>query len=48
LGFVLYFARSFAVILGENGQLGIPLATWAVPIASNMLAMGLILRAEDG
>ncbi len=48
LGFVLYFARSFAVILGENGQLGVPLATWAVPIAANMLALGLILRAEDG
>ena len=48
LGFVLYFARSFAVILGENGQLGILLATWAVPIAANLLAMGLILRAEDG
>lgn len=48
LGFVLYFARSFATILGENGQLAIPLATWAVPVAGNMLAYGLILHAEDG
>lgn len=48
LGFGLYFARSFAIILGENGQLGIPLATWAVPVAANMLAIGLILHAEDG
>ncbi len=48
LGFVMYFARSFATILGENDQLAIPLAAWAVPIAANMLALGLILHAEDG
>lgn len=48
LGFGLYFARSFATILGENGQLAIPLATWAVPIAANLLAVGLLLHAEDG
>ena len=48
LGFSLYFARSFATILGENGQLAIPLAAWAVPIAGNLLAVGLILHAEDG
>lgn len=48
LGFALYFARSFATILGENGQLAIPLAAWAVPVAGNLLAIGLILHAEDG
>lgn len=48
LGFVMYFARSFATILGENGQLAIYLAAWAVPVAANMLALGLILHAEDG
>ena len=48
LGFALYFARSFATILGENGQLAIPLAAWAVPIAGNLLAVGLILHVEDG
>lgn len=48
LGFALYFARSFATILGENGQLAIPLAAWAVPVAGNLLALGLILHAEDG
>ena len=48
LGFAMYFARSFAVILGENGQLSVPLATWAVPIAANLLALGFILQAEDG
>ena len=48
LGFALYFARSFAEILGENGQLAVPLAAWAVPVAANLLAFGLILHAEDG
>ncbi len=48
LGFALYFARSFATILGENGQLAIPLAAWAVPVAGILLAFGLILHAEDG
>ena len=48
LGFALYFIRSFALILGENGQLAVPLATWAVPVAANLLAFGLILHAEDG
>ncbi|THH38444.1 LPS export ABC transporter permease LptG [Aliishimia ponticola] len=48
LGFALYFIRSFAVILGENGQLAVPLATWAVPVAANLLALGLLLHAEDG
>lgn len=48
LGFTLYFVRSFATILGENGQLAIPLAAWAVPVAGNLLALGLILHAEDG
>ena len=48
LGFSLYFARSFATILGENGQLAVMLAAWAVPIAANLLALGLLLHAEDG
>jgi lipopolysaccharide export system permease protein len=48
LGFTLYFARSFASILGENGLIAAMLAGWAVPIAANMLALGLLLHAEDG
>ncbi len=48
LGFALYFVRSFATILGENGQLVVPLAAWAVPVAGNLLAIGLLLHAEDG
>lgn len=48
LGFSLYFIRSFAQILGENGQIPIYLAAWAPPIAAVLLAMGLLLHAEDG
>ncbi len=48
LGFGLYFIRSFAQILGENGQIPVYLAAWAPPVASVMLALGLLLHAEDG
>jgi lipopolysaccharide export system permease protein len=48
LGFSLYFIRSFAQILGENGQIPIMLAAWAPPVASILLALGLLLQAEDG
>lgn len=48
LGFALYFIRSFAQILGENGQIPVMLAAWAAPVASNLLALGLLLWAEDG
>jgi len=48
LGFGLYFIRSFAQILGENGQIPILLAAWAPPVAAIMLAMGLLLHREDG
>ncbi|MGB7243366.1 MAG: LPS export ABC transporter permease LptG [Sulfitobacter sp.] len=48
LGFSLYFVRNFAHILGENGQIPILLAAWAPPIASILLALGLLLHMEDG
>ena len=48
LGFGLYFIRSFAQILGENGQIPVLLAAWAPPVAAVMLALGLILQREDG
>ena len=48
LGFGLYFIRSFAQILGENGQIPILLAAWAPPVASVLLALGFLLHAEDG
>lgn len=48
LGFSLYFVRSFAQILGENGQIPVFLAAWAPPVAAILLATGLLLHAEDG
>lgn len=48
LGFGLYFIRSFAQILGENGQIPVLLAAWAPPVASVLLALGLLLHVEDG
>jgi len=48
LGFGLYFIRSFAQILGENGQIPVLLAAWAPPVAAIMLALGLVLHREDG
>lgn len=48
LGFALYFIRNFAQILGENGQVPVILAAWAAPVASILLALGLLLHAEDG
>lgn len=48
LGFGLYFIRSFAQILGENGQIPVALAAWAPPAAAIFLALGLLLHAEDG
>lgn len=48
LGFTLYFIRSFALILGENGQIPVHLAAWAPPIASILLALGPLLHLEEG
>ena len=48
MGFGLYYVRNFAQILGENGQIPVLLAAWAPPIASVMLALGLLLHMEDG
>lgn len=47
-GFALYYVRNFAQILGENGQIPVALAAWAPPVASVMLALGLLLHMEDG
>lgn len=48
LGFVFYYVRNFAQILGENGQIGYLLAAWAPPAAAVMLALALLLHMEDG
>jgi lipopolysaccharide export system permease protein len=48
LGFGLYYIRNFAQILGENGQLSPLIAAWVPPVASVLLALGMILHMEDG
>lgn len=48
LGFGLYYVRNFAQIMGENGQLAPLVAAWVPPVASVLLAMGLVLHMEDG
>ena len=48
LGFTLHYIRNFAQILGENGQIPILLAAWTPPIASLLLAFGILLHKEDG
>ncbi|KRS17874.1 LPS export ABC transporter permease LptG [Roseovarius indicus] len=48
LGFGLHYIRNFAQILGENGEIPILLAAWAPPVASILLATGILLHMEDG
>ncbi|KAA2316909.1 LPS export ABC transporter permease LptG [Pseudooceanicola sediminis] len=48
LGFTLYYIRNFAQVLGENGQIPVLLAAWAPPVASVLLAIGILLQMEDG
>lgn len=48
LGFSLHYIRNFAQILGENGEIPLALAAWAPPVASWMLALGILLHKEDG
>ncbi|PYG34562.1 LPS export ABC transporter permease LptG [Pelagimonas varians] len=48
LGFSLYYIRNFAQIFGESGQLSPIIAAWVPPIASILLALGLLLHMEDG
>jgi len=48
LGFGVYFIRNFAQILGETGQIPVPLAAWAPPVAAILLSLGLLLHLEDG
>ncbi len=47
-GFALFFLRNFALVLGENGQVALWLAVWTPPLASIMLATGVLLHLEDG
>tara|TARA_R110002124_G_scaffold106467_21_gene258444 strand:- start:55358 stop:56458 length:1101 start_codon:yes stop_codon:yes gene_type:complete len=47
-GFALFFLRNFAQVLGENGQIPVALAVWTPPVASMLLAVGVLLHLEDG
>lgn len=47
-GFGLFFLRSFAQVLGENGQIAIVLAAWSPPVIGIMGSLGLLLHLEDG
>lgn len=47
-GFVLYFLRNFAQVLGENGQIPVALAAWSPPVAAILFSVGLLLHLEDG
>ncbi|MEO5615914.1 MAG: LPS export ABC transporter permease LptG [Cypionkella sp.] len=47
-GFLIFFLRNFAQVLGQNGQIPILLAAWSPPIAAAFLALGLLLHLEDG
>ncbi|MCO6381675.1 MAG: LPS export ABC transporter permease LptG [Vannielia sp.] len=48
LGLALYFIRNFAQILGENGQIPVPMAAWTPPIAGILASLALLLHLEDG
>lgn len=47
-GFALFFLRNFAQVLGENGHVPLILAIWTPPLASMLLAVGILLHLEDG
>ena len=47
-GFTIFFLRNFAQVLGENGQLPVAIAAWSAPVASVLMALGLLLHLEDG
>jgi lipopolysaccharide export system permease protein len=47
-GFLIFFLRNFAQVLGVNGQIPVFLAAWAPPVAATLFALGLLLHLEDG
>jgi lipopolysaccharide export system permease protein len=48
LGFGLFFLKTFAQVLGDNGQISPLLASWIPPLAGLLLSLGLLLHTEDG
>lgn len=47
-GFLIFFLRNFAQVLGENGQIPIMIAAWSPPVAAVLLSLSLLLHLEDG
>lgn len=47
-GLGLFFLRHLAQVLGDNGDIPAALAAWAPPAAGVLLALGRLLRLEDG
>lgn len=47
-GFLIFFLRNFAQVLGENGQIPVVVAAWSPPIGAVLMALGLLLHLEDG
>jgi lipopolysaccharide export system permease protein len=47
-GFLIFFLRNFAQVLGENGQIPVLVAAWSPPIGAVLMALGLLLHLEDG
>jgi len=39
--------RNFAQVLGETGQIPVLLAAWGLPVATMLLAMGVMLNQEE-
>jgi lipopolysaccharide export system permease protein len=46
-GFTLFFLRNFAQVLGETGQVPVALAAWGPPVATLLLALGMLLNLEE-
>ncbi|MDO5648650.1 LPS export ABC transporter permease LptG [Paracoccus sp. (in: a-proteobacteria)] len=47
-GIGLFFLRNMAQVLGENGQITPEMAGWTPPLVGALMALGVILRKEDG
>ena len=47
-GFLIFFLRNFAQVLGENGQIPVLVAAWSPPLGAVLMALGLLLHLEDG
>lgn len=48
MALALFFLRNFAQVLGENGQIPVPMAAWSPPLVGILVSLGLLLHLEDG